>query len=137
MQPGTHWQAGPRRKIALSVVLTLVLSSLGVTAYLVSSQEYESDVILMSISVTAIGSDFIHVLGIFEPFDEELQLQSLLCEPIVGGLNPLYSETNQSAYTTSFRTTLSLNIYGNFVIGTDYQFTFRFLDESNRVKTVQ
>ena len=136
MQPGTHWQVGSRRKIALGVVLTLVFSSLGVTAYLVSSQEYESDVILMSISVTEIGSDFIHVLGIFEPFDEELQLQSLLCEPIVGGLNPLYSETNQSAYTTSFRTTLSLNIYGNFVIGTDYQFTFRFLDESNRVKTV-
>ena len=70
MQQITHRQAGSKRKIVVAVVLILVLSGLGVTTYLVSSQDHESDVILMSIAATAIGPDYIHVLGIFEPFDD-------------------------------------------------------------------
>lgn len=136
MQQVTQRQVGSKGRLARAVVLTLVLSSLGVTAYLVSSQNYDSDVILMSIAATVIGPDHIHVLGIFEPFNEELRLRSLLCDPSVSSLNPLYSETNQSAYVASFRTSLNLDIYGDFVVSTIYQFTFRFLDESDRVKTV-
>jgi hypothetical protein len=136
MQPAGHRQVGSRRRLALAVVLTLILSSLGVAAYYASTQNHESDVILMSIAVTEMGPDYFHLVGIFEPFDEDLRLWSLVCEPSVSGLNPLLSETNESAYMTAFHTTLSLDIHGTFAVGTVYQFTLRFLDEEHKVKTV-
>ena len=114
----------------------MILGSVGAAVYLAASNEDESDIILMGIRVNGIGPDYIQVVAIFEPFDEELRLQTLQCAPLVSGLSPKYNETNESAYGIPFHATLTLDIYGGFVVGTGYQFTFRFLDTYSKVKTV-
>ncbi|RDE12214.1 MAG: hypothetical protein C4K48_10315 [Candidatus Thorarchaeota archaeon] len=122
--------------MALAIALIVVFGSLGCVVYFAASGNNQSDIVLMSIGVNNMRPDCVQILGIFEPFDEELRLQTLQCEPSVADLNPVYSETNESAYDTPFHATLTLDIYGDFVTGTAYQFTFRFLDEYSKVKTV-
>jgi hypothetical protein len=90
----------------------------------------------MAIGDDGMGPNCIRVVGLFSPFDEELTLQTLTCEPSVSGLNPLDTRTNGSAYTTPFQGILSMDVYGDYVAGTEYQFTFQFLYDGDKIRTV-
>ena len=127
---------GRREQIAFALVLIVTLSIIGVAVYFAPVATDNFDIQCMAIGDDGMGPDCIRVVGLFAPFDEELTLQTLTCEPSVTGLNPLDTKTNESSYTTPFHGILSMDVYGDFVAGTEYQFTFQFLYDSDKVRTV-
>jgi hypothetical protein len=127
---------GSRTKIAIAVVLIITISSIGLAIYFAPAAPNTYDIQCLTIGDDGMGPHSIRVVGLFDPFDEELTLQKLTCEPSVTGLNPHDTKTNESAYTTPFHGILSMDVYGDFVAGTQYQFTFRFLYDTDKVRTV-
>jgi hypothetical protein len=125
-----------RTKIGIALVLIITLSSIGVAIHFAPVATNAYDIQCLTIGDDGMGPHSIRVVGLFDPFDEELTLQKLICEPSVTGLNPLETKTNESAYTTPFHGILSIDVYGDFVAGTQYQFTFQFLYDENKVRTV-
>ncbi|MFW9835776.1 MAG: hypothetical protein ACFFEK_17365, partial [Candidatus Thorarchaeota archaeon] len=125
-----------RTKIAIALVLIITLSSIGVAIHFAPTATTNYDIQCMAIGDDGMGSNCIRVVGLFAPFNKELTLQTLTCEPSVTGLNPLDTKTNESAYTTPFHGILSMDVYGDFVAGTEYQFTFQFLYDGDNVRTV-
>ncbi|MFW9888607.1 MAG: hypothetical protein ACFFER_10515 [Candidatus Thorarchaeota archaeon] len=127
---------GRREQIAVALVLILTFSSIGFALYSAPRTTNNLDIECMAIGDDGMGPNCIRVVGLFSPFDEELTLQTLTCEPSVTGLNPFDTKTNGSAYTTPFHGMLSMDVYGDFVAGTEYQFTFQFLYDTDKVRTV-
>ncbi|MFW9788148.1 MAG: hypothetical protein ACFFE1_10760 [Candidatus Thorarchaeota archaeon] len=116
--------------------MIVVVFGIGITFHFEFSYADESDIQCLTIGDDGMGPNSIRVVGLFAPFDEELTLQTVACEPSVTGLNPLDTKTNESAYTTPFHGILSMDVYGDFVAGIEYQFTFRFLYDTDKVRTV-
>lgn len=131
-----HRQIASRRSVALAIGMIVLFGSIGAAVYFATSNNNDSEIELMSIGVQIINSNYIQVFAIFNPFDENLRLRAIRCSPFVSNINPIHDGTNESAYDTWFNATLTLDIYGDFVVGTAYQFTFEFLDEYGKVKTV-
>ncbi|KXH74028.1 MAG: hypothetical protein AM326_10185 [Candidatus Thorarchaeota archaeon SMTZ-45] len=129
-------RSGKRTQIAFALVLIITLSSIGVAVHFIPVATNNFDIQCMAIGDDGMGPNCIRVVGLFAPFDEDLTLQTLTCEPSVTGLNPLDTKTNESSYTTPFHGILSIDVYGDFVAGTEYQFTFQFLYDSDKVRTV-
>ncbi len=127
---------GRRTQIAFVLVLIITLSSIGITVHLTPVAPTEYEIQCLTIGDDGMGSNCIRVVGVMAPFDKELVLQTLTCEPSVAELNPIDTKTNESAYTTPFHGILSIDVYGNFVEGVEYQFTFQFLYDSNKIRTV-
>ncbi|MGD9396871.1 MAG: hypothetical protein PVJ05_10620, partial [Candidatus Thorarchaeota archaeon] len=136
MPPISSQRLGSRTIVALTIALIVVFSGIGIAMYLPTNPTDNSDIMCMAIGDDGMGVNCIRVVGLFAPFDEELTLQTLTCEPSVSGLNPLVTRTNESAYTTPFHGILSMDVYGDFVAGTEYQFTFQFLYDGDKVRTV-
>jgi len=130
---GNH---GSRTKIVIVLVLIITLSSIGVAIQFAPEATPIYDIQCLTIGDDGMGPNSIRVVGLFAPFDEELLLQTLTCEPSVSGLNPLDAKTNESAYTVPFHGILSMDVYGDFVAGVVYQFTFQFLYDTDKVRTV-
>lgn len=136
MPPSSLQRIRSKTRIAFVIVLIVVCSGIGITVYFATIPTNSSDIMCMAIGDDGMGSNCIRVVGLIAPFDEELTLQTLTCEPSVTGLNPLDTKTNESAYTTPFHGILSMDVYGDFVAGTEYQFTFQFLYAGNKVRTM-
>ncbi len=127
---------GKRKLAVFALVLIITLSSIGIVFHFVPEATTIYDIQCLTIGDDGMGSNCIRVVGLFAPFDEELTLQTLTCEPSVTGLNPLDTKTNESAYTTPFHGMLSMDVYGDFEAGTEYQFTFQFLYDTDKIRTV-
>jgi len=128
--------SGRRTQFAFVLVLIITISSFGIAVNLTPVAPTVYDIQCLTIGDDGMGPNCIRVVGLMAPFDEELLLQSLTCEPSVVGLNPLDTKTNESAYTTPFHGILSMDVYGDFVAGTQYQFTFQFLYDTDKIRTV-
>ncbi|MFW9810526.1 MAG: hypothetical protein ACFFE6_14200, partial [Candidatus Thorarchaeota archaeon] len=127
---------GPRTKIAFALVFIIVLGSIGVAIHFAPEATTTYDIQCLAIGDDGMGPNCIRVVALMAPFDEELVLQTLTCEPSVTGLNPLDTKTNESAYTTPFHGLLSMDVYGDFVAGVEYQFAFHFLYDTDKIRTV-
>ena len=125
-----------KKSVALVIALIVVFGGIGIVVHFPPNTTNDFDIQCMAIGDDGMGPNCIRVVGLFAPFDEELTLQTLTCEPSVTGLNPLYTKTNESAYTTPFHGILSMDVYGDFAAGTEYQFTFKFLYDGDKVRTV-
>ncbi|MHA2397018.1 MAG: hypothetical protein ACXAC0_09965, partial [Candidatus Thorarchaeota archaeon] len=136
MPPISTQRLGSRTSVALAIVLIVVFGGIGIAVYSPTDTTDDAGIICMTIGDDGMGPNCIRVVGLFAPFDEELTLQTLACEPSVTGLNPLDTKTNESSYTTPFHGILSMDVYGDFVAGIEYQFTFQFLRTDGRVRTV-
>jgi len=128
--------SGKRTLIAFALTLVITLSSIGFVIHFKPLATNDYDIQCFAIGDDGMGPNCIRVVGLFSPFDEELTLQTLTCEPSVSGLNPLYTKTNESAYSSPFHGILSMDVYGDFEAGTEYQFTFQFLYDDDKVRTV-
>ena len=127
---------GTRTLAAFALVLIITVTSIGIAFHFVPEVTTIYDIQCLTIGDDGMGPNSIRVVGLFAPFDEELTLQTLTCEPSVTGLNPLDTKTNESAYTTPFHGILSMDVYGNFEAGIEYQFTFQFLYDTDKIRTV-
>ena len=114
----------------------MVFSGIGIAVYSPVNNTDDAGIMCLTIGDDGMGSNCIRVVGLFEPFNENLTLQTLTCEPSVTGLDPLDTKTNESAYSTPFHGILSMDVYGDFEVGTTYQFTFQFIRTDGRVRTV-
>ncbi|PNX50687.1 MAG: hypothetical protein BV458_12810, partial [Thermoplasmata archaeon M9B2D] len=127
---------GTRTLAAFALVLIITVTSIGIAFHFVPEVTTIYDIQCLAIGDDGMGPNSIRVVGLFAPFDEELTLQTLTCEPSVTGLNPLDTKTNESAYTTPFHGILSMDVYGDFEAGIEYQFALQFLYDTDKIRTV-
>jgi hypothetical protein len=127
---------GTRTLAAFALVLIITVTSIGIAFHFAPEATTIYDIQCLTIGDDGMGPNSIRVVGLFAPFDEELTLQTLTCEPSVTGLNPLDTKTNESAYATPFHGILSMDVYGDFVAGVEYQFIFQFLYDTDKIRTV-
>jgi hypothetical protein len=127
---------GTRTLAAFALVLIITVTSIGIAFHFAPEATTIYDIQCLTIGDDGMGPNSIRVVGLFAPFDEELTLQTLTCEPSVTGLNPLDTKTNEPSYATPFHGILSMDVYGDFVAGVEYQFIFQFLYDTDKIRTV-
>ena len=96
----------------------------------------ESEIICNGIRVIEMNDNFVQIGIDFEPSHERLLLIRLLCSPQVNDIEPINNQTGESLHNDWFSDGVSIDVYGDFQLNTEYQFRFDFDDEHEKVKTV-
>ncbi|MHA2424125.1 MAG: hypothetical protein ACXAEF_05020 [Candidatus Thorarchaeota archaeon] len=124
-----------KKAIASITMVVIAISSVGVTLYLISLQDYTSEVSVLNIGTTEFDSGRIQIFMILSPNDLQVKMTAIHCTPMIDNLSMVNNGTGISALDDWVTGYVTYDIFGDFLEGTSYQFKFDMVDSEGGTRS--
>ncbi len=124
------------RKIIVALSILLISSGVLTVAWILPTLENNSEIQCLSIGCSHMVSGLIQIDAVFSPLSDDLKLVAVECEPVIENLVAIDNMTGNDAREEWINGIMILDLYGDFISGTGYQFALRFIDEYAKRKVV-